>query len=140
CSFVGIALSITISFAAYDLLTISNLWKIFVIALIGTGAEALTYVGLDNSTVPLSVAVGMSTNLEVFDEIGLKTEGKYIKVDKEMRTNIEGIFAIGDIASQYQLIVIAVAQGAIAAHNAFGRIRKPYWYKEEAWPIMDEES
>ncbi len=57
--FVGIALSITISFAAYDLLTISNLWKIFVIALIGTGAEALTYVGLDNSTVPLSVAVSL---------------------------------------------------------------------------------
>ena len=33
-----------------------------------------------------------------------------------------------------QLIVIAVAQGAIAAHNAFGMIRKPYWYKDEEWP------
>ena len=86
------------------------------------------------------LAVGMSTNLEIFEDIGLKTEGKYIKVDKEMRTNVEGIFAIGDIATQYQLIVIAVAQGAIAAHNAFGRIRKPYWYKEEAWPTMDEET
>ncbi|MHA1347482.1 MAG: NAD(P)/FAD-dependent oxidoreductase, partial [Candidatus Heimdallarchaeaceae archaeon] len=85
------------------------------------------------------LAVGMSTNLEIFDDLGLKTEGKHIKVDKEMRTNVEGIFAVGDIATQYQLIVIAVAQGAKAAHNAFGRIRKPYWYKEEAWPTMDEE-
>ncbi len=57
--FVGIVVSIVISFAVYDLLTISNIWKIFVVALIGTGAEALTYVGLDNSTVPLSVAISL---------------------------------------------------------------------------------
>jgi thioredoxin reductase (NADPH) len=80
------------------------------------------------------LAVGMSTNLDIFEDLGIQTEGKYIKVDKEMRTNIEGVFAIGDIATQYQLIVIAVAQGAIAAHNAFGMIRKPYWYKEGEWP------
>ncbi|MBY8999759.1 MAG: FAD-dependent oxidoreductase [Candidatus Heimdallarchaeota archaeon] len=85
------------------------------------------------------LAVGMTTNLDIFEDIGVKTEGKYIKVDKEMRTNIPGIFAVGDIVTQYQLIVIAVAQGAIAAHNAFGMIRKPYWYKDEAWPTDDEE-
>ena len=80
------------------------------------------------------LAVGMTTNLDIFEDLGIQTEGKYIKVDKEMRTNVEGVFAIGDIATQYQLIVIAVAQGAIAAHNAFGMIRKPYWYKDEPWP------
>ena len=57
--FVGIALSIAISFAVYDLMTISNIWKIFVISIIGTGAEALTYIGLDNTTVPLSVAISL---------------------------------------------------------------------------------
>jgi len=57
--FVGIALSIAISFAVYDMMFISNIWKIFFIALIGAGAEALTYVGLDNSTIPLSVAVSL---------------------------------------------------------------------------------
>ena len=57
--FVGIAISIAISFAVYDIVFIPNIWKIFVIALIGTGAEASTYVGLDNSTVPLSVAVSL---------------------------------------------------------------------------------
>lgn len=55
--FVGIALSIAIAFAVYDMMTITNIWKIFVIALIGTGAEAVTYIGLDNITVPISVAV-----------------------------------------------------------------------------------
>ena len=80
------------------------------------------------------LAVGMTTNLDIFEDLGIETEGKYIRVDKEMRTNVEGIFAIGDIATQYQLIVIAVAQGAKAAHNAFGMIRKPYWYQDEPWP------
>ncbi|MHA1303130.1 MAG: NAD(P)/FAD-dependent oxidoreductase [Candidatus Heimdallarchaeaceae archaeon] len=80
------------------------------------------------------LAVGMKTNIDVFNRIGLQTEGKYVLVDKEMRTNVPGFFAIGDVATAYQLIVIAVAQGAIAAHNAFGMIRKPYWYKDEEWP------
>ena len=80
------------------------------------------------------LAVGMKTNLDIFEDLGLETEGKYIKVDCEMRTNVPGVFAIGDIVSKYQLIVISVAQGAIAAHNAFGLIRKPYWYKNEEWP------
>ncbi len=79
------------------------------------------------------LAVGMTTNLDLYENLGLETDGKLIKVDREMRTNIPGIFAIGDIVSHYQLIVIAVAQGAIAAHNAFGMIRKPYWYKDEGW-------
>ena len=57
--FVGIARSIAIAFAIYDMMTITNIWKIFVIALIGTGAEAFTYIGLDNITVPISVAVSL---------------------------------------------------------------------------------
>ncbi len=78
------------------------------------------------------LAVGMHTNLELFKNLGLKTDRKFIIVDSDMRTNIPGIFAVGDIVSnRYQLIVIAVAQGAIAAHNAFGMIRKPYWYKDD---------
>lgn len=82
------------------------------------------------------LAVGLKTSVEIFEDIGLETDGKYIMVDREMRTNVPGVFAIGDIASKYQLIVIAVAQGAIAAHNAFGMIRKPYWFKKEdaEWP------
>ncbi|MHA1778484.1 MAG: NAD(P)/FAD-dependent oxidoreductase [Candidatus Heimdallarchaeaceae archaeon] len=80
------------------------------------------------------LAVGMKTNLEIFKELGLQTDGKLIKVDKKMRTNVPGIFAVGDITSRYQLIVIAVAQGAIAAHHAFEMIRKPYWASDEPWP------
>ena len=80
------------------------------------------------------LAVGLKTSTEIFQDIGLEMDGKYVLVDREMRTNVPNVFAIGDVATKYQLITIAVAQGAIAAHNAFGMIRKPYWYVEEPWP------
>ena len=73
------------------------------------------------------IAVGLVPNTEVFDHLGLNMNGHFIVVDAEMRTNIEGIFAAGDIVSVYQLASVAAAQGALAAHNAYKYIRKPYW-------------
>jgi len=73
------------------------------------------------------IAVGLVPNIEVFHNLGLKMNGKFIVVDTEMRTNIEGVFAAGDIISVYQLASVAAAQGALAAHNAYKYIRKPYW-------------
>jgi thioredoxin reductase (NADPH) len=73
------------------------------------------------------IAVGLVPNNEVFNHLGLKMNGRFIVVDAEMRTNIKGIFAAGDIISVYQLASVAAAQGALAAHNAYKYIRKPYW-------------
>jgi thioredoxin reductase len=73
------------------------------------------------------IAVGLVPNNEVFEHLGIKMKGRFIQVDGEMRTNIEGIFAAGDIVSVYQLASVAAAQGALAAHNAYKYIRKPYW-------------
>jgi thioredoxin reductase (NADPH) len=73
------------------------------------------------------IAVGLVPNVEVFTHLGLKMNERFIVVDAEMRTNIEGIFAAGDIVSVYQLASVAAAQGALAAHNAYKYIRKPYW-------------
>jgi len=73
------------------------------------------------------IAVGLVPNTEVFSELGLDMNGKFIRVDEEMRTNVEGVFAAGDIVSIYQLATVAAAQGALAAHNAYKYVRKPYW-------------
>jgi thioredoxin reductase len=73
------------------------------------------------------MAVGLVPNTEVFDHLGVKMNNRFIQVDTEMRTNIEGIFAAGDIVSVYQLASVAAAQGALAAHNAYKYIRRPYW-------------
>ena len=49
----------------------------------------------------------------------ITTENGYIKVDENMKTNIEGIFACGDIVyKSVKQVVVAASQGAIAAINA----------------------
>jgi thioredoxin reductase (NADPH) len=73
------------------------------------------------------IAVGLVPNTEVFDHLGLKMNNRFVRVDGELKTNIEGVFAAGDIVSVYQLASVAAAQGALAAHNAYKYIRKPYW-------------
>jgi thioredoxin reductase len=42
-------------------------------------------------------------------------------------TNIPRILAIGDISSPLKMIVTAVAQAAVAAHQAYVEVRSPYW-------------
>ena len=73
------------------------------------------------------IAIGLVPNVEVFNHLGLKMNGRFVVVDSEMRTNIEGVFAAGDIISVYQLASVAAAQGVLSAHNAYKYIRKPYW-------------
>lgn len=76
------------------------------------------------------LAVGLKPNTEIFDHLELKVNGKYLAVDDLMRTNVEGIFAAGDIVTPYQLAAVAAAQGALASHGAYLFIRDPYWKEE----------
>ncbi|MHA1902764.1 MAG: NAD(P)/FAD-dependent oxidoreductase [Candidatus Thorarchaeota archaeon] len=73
------------------------------------------------------IAIGLVPNSEIFSDLGIEMKGKFVITDDEMRTNVEGVFAAGDIISVYQLATVAAAQGALAAHNAYKYIRKPYW-------------
>ncbi|MDJ1423275.1 MAG: FAD-dependent oxidoreductase [Candidatus Methanoperedens sp.] len=74
------------------------------------------------------LAVGLTPNTEIFKRIGIElTDKGYIKTDKSQRTNIDGIYAVGDIASDVQFTAVAVAHGLIVAHNAYTELRKPYW-------------
>lgn len=48
-----------------------------------------------------------------------KDESGYVKTNKEMMTNVPGLFAIGDVRdTPFRQIVTAAADGAIAAHYA----------------------
>ncbi|MHA1206037.1 MAG: NAD(P)/FAD-dependent oxidoreductase [Candidatus Hodarchaeales archaeon] len=76
------------------------------------------------------LAVGLKPNTEIFDHLELNFNGKFLAVDELMRTNVEGIFAAGDIVTPYQLATVAAAQGALASHGAFLFIRDPYWKQE----------
>jgi len=62
------------------------------------------------------IFIGMKPNVSLFgDKLELDKWG-YIRTDEDMRTNIPGIFAVGDVISKkYRQITTAVADGTIAA-------------------------
>jgi len=77
------------------------------------------------------VQVGEAPNSEVAKEAGIKIdEDGYIIVDARQRTNITGIYAAGDVANHpVKQVGTAVGQGITAALEAYGYIRRPYYYK-----------
>ncbi|WP_231880340.1 FAD-dependent oxidoreductase, partial [Microbacterium sp. H83] len=48
------------------------------------------------------------------------TERGAIDIDDHMRTNVEGIYAIGDVTAKLQLAHVAEAQGVVAAETIGG--------------------
>ena len=54
----------------------------------------------------------------------LKTEGSYIPVDRDMRTNVPGVFAAGDCTGKPLQVAKAVGEGNIAAISAAEYIAK----------------
>ncbi len=55
---------------------------------------------------------------------GLKTEGNFIAVDRNMETNISGVYATGDITGKPLQLSKAVSEGLIAAQHAALQIDK----------------
>jgi len=66
------------------------------------------------------VAVGRSPNLPQIPEEILK-EKNWIKTDEKMKTNVENIYAIGDINGKFPLAYVATKEGEIAAENISGK-------------------
>ncbi|MBA3415301.1 MAG: FAD-dependent oxidoreductase, partial [Chloroflexia bacterium] len=67
----------------------------------------------------LLVAIGRQGNIEEIglEEAGVKTEGEYIPVDPMMKTNVEHVYAIGDVNGQQLLAHTAMHQGIIAVEH-----------------------
>jgi thioredoxin reductase (NADPH) len=73
----------------------------------------------------LFISIGRSPATEMFiGQLELDENG-YIKADETTKTNIDGVFAIGDVRTKaVRQIVTAVADGAVAAHFAEEYIAK----------------
>ncbi len=55
---------------------------------------------------------------------GVETDGAHIKVDINMKTNISGLFACGDVAGKPYQYIKAAGQGNIAALSAIGYLNE----------------
>lgn len=75
-------------------------------------------------------AVGVATNLEGIglEDIGVKTEKGKVIVDDFYKTNVAGVYAIGDIVKGPALAHVASAEGIICVEKIAGKNPKPLDY------------
>lgn len=75
-------------------------------------------------------AVGVATNLEGIglEEVGVKTEKGKVVVDDYYKTNVEGVYAIGDIVKGPALAHVASAEGIICVEKIAGQKPRPLDY------------
>jgi dihydrolipoamide dehydrogenase len=68
------------------------------------------------------VAIGVAPNSEALglESVGVETEKGWVKVDDRMRTNVAGIYAIGDLNGRLPLAHVASFQGLIAVESIAG--------------------
>ncbi len=72
-----------------------------------------------DGTFGIFVFIGYTPATEIYREKLNLNEAGYIKTDEDMRTNVEGVFAAGDIREKsLRQVVTAAADGAIAAVQA----------------------
>ncbi len=77
------------------------------------------------------IQVGEAPNSQIAEEAGIEVDNAgYVIVDNRQRTNIAGVFAAGDVTTgPVKQIGTAVGEAVVAANEAFGYIKRPYYYK-----------
>ncbi len=89
------------------------------------GSEAVESVSLDNNdqleVEGVFIELGSKGALELATQIGVALDTEYFKfiqTNKQMETNIAGVYAAGDITGYPHQMAVAVGEGCIAGMNA----------------------
>ncbi|MHA1835856.1 MAG: thioredoxin-disulfide reductase [Candidatus Odinarchaeia archaeon] len=73
----------------------------------------------------LFIEIGIKPAIEFVVKTGIEVDEKgYIKVDRDMKTNIEGVYAAGDVTGGVEQIAVAVGEGTIAYNSAYDYLKK----------------
>ncbi len=94
------------------------------LSLNNTKTEKLSSIKVDG--VFISIGNVPSTQLAKKAGVDLDERG-FISVDRDMKTNVPGVFAAGDVIGGIPQISTAVGEGCIAALKAYMYIKNPYW-------------
>jgi dihydrolipoamide dehydrogenase len=88
------------------------------------GVHAVLSDGTELKAQKMLVSIGRALNTQGIglEAVGVKTGPRgEVEVDDRMQTNIEGIYAVGDITGKLLLAHVASRQGLVAAQNACGQ-------------------
>ena len=92
------------------------------------GEETLSGVafsdGEEYGAEGIFIALGDASSTDFASSLGIITEGNFIRVDRDMKTNAPGIFAAGDCTGGFLQIAVAVGEGAIAARSAIAYVKE----------------
>ena len=99
-------------------------------AIVGTLAPKDGSATSERRVTHLLLATGRSPNVEELDleRAGVEHDGRGIAVDERMRTNVAGIWAVGDVTATVQLTPVASIQGQVAVADMFGDGRRTMEY------------
>jgi thioredoxin reductase (NADPH) len=78
------------------------------------------------------VQVGEDPNSKIAKDAGVAVdEDDYVITDAQQRTNLEGVYAAGDVTNHpIKQVGTAVGQGITAALEAYAFIRRPYYHEK----------
>jgi len=79
--------------------------------------------GTEMEASGIFIALGDASSVDFAKSLGVITEGNFIQVDREMKTNAPGIFAAGDCTGGFLQISVAAGEGAIAGRSAIEYVR-----------------
>jgi len=68
----------------------------------------------------IAVGFGGKSDSMGIEALGIKTERGFIQVDDRMKTNVPGVYAIGDVTGKLMLAHVASDQGIIAVEDMAG--------------------
>ena len=84
-----------------------------------SGTERLDQVLINDTWVKTNALFIFRPSVPVGSLLaGLDISGKFIKTDKNMQTNLKGVFAAGDCTGKPFQVSKAVGEGQVAAHSA----------------------
>lgn len=68
------------------------------------------------------ISLGLKPQLKGIENLDLELDSKgFVKTNERMETNIEGVYAIGDLNGKFALAHVASAEGIVAAENIMGK-------------------
>jgi dihydrolipoamide dehydrogenase len=75
--------------------------------------------------VLLGVGVQPNTDGIGLEAAGVATDRGFVTVDGHMRTNVHGVYSVGDVTGRLMLAHVAFTQGVVAAETIAGRSPEP---------------
>ena len=89
------------------------------------GVTSITVDGKEISVAGVFPYVGKKSTTQILNNLKPEMKGIYVKVDSNQQTNIEGLYAAGDLVEKkLRQLVTAANDGAIAAISAFQFVKQ----------------